>query len=159
MTGDIALYEYANGAVLDKKNILLAVRYALANRTPERLCNLFSEDVVFETEQSTFSGPDETIKGLESLCCEDHNNFAAELSTVEGSDDAAHPAGLVCLALKKNDLPEMVLFVDLNENGQMTRICCEPMKNYRIAAETGCEDAELDNSMTGGKDECRKDGE
>ncbi len=131
LSGDVAIYEYNNGIVLDEKNNLALVRYTLQKGDPERLRFALSEtaEYVSDASDAIFSGADEIIERFKYVRKSNPDTkYFAQMATISSVDDGdgelPYSAGQRCIVLSEDEEDNYVsiVFVDVNDSGHIQKI-------------------------------------
>lgn len=141
ISADAAIGEYENGIVKDFDHDLRLVRFTLAKGETERLRSVLTADSVYETDTSGNScyGADEIIDRL-TYVCENHEGkyiaHLAEITELAGSG-LEYPVGTKCIVLadKEEDNYESIVFVSVDEDGNISRIHVSTDSRYRFRIE------------------------
>ncbi len=147
--GDTLIYEYENGMVIDKKNNMMAVRYAFSSGRVKRLLPIMADDCRFYTDayDMEITGKEDIVKYL----VEKYRHITEEEKTKEftayafvNNDDGEtekygleHKRGEPCVAIGLNDGNQegwsQFVFLDYGEDEKITRIHMTDAVNYRFS--------------------------
>lgn len=141
LSGDAAIYEHENGIVRDEKNDLQIMRYTFVKGDAERLRTVLSDDIVYASETSgkVFTGKDDVINRLKYVRENADVEYFAHMATIIAVDDGEealpYPVGTRCIviAVEKPDKYESVAFLELNEDGNISKINISRNSRYHFA--------------------------
>lgn len=141
LSGDAAIYEYENGIVKDEKNNLQIMRYTFVKGDAERLRPVLSDDVVYasETTRMVFTGKDDVINRLKYVGENADVEYFAYMATIVSVDDGEevlpYPVGTRCivLAIEKPNEYESVVFLEMDEDGNISKINISRNSRYHFA--------------------------
>ncbi len=141
LSGDVAILDYEKGIVRDEEHNLCALRYMFSGDDPERIRNILSDDCIYVAEYNgtVFSGPDAVIERMKYVQKKHSEQYFAHLATIASVDggDAKldYSAGKRCLVLASGaeEKYESIAFIDVNEEGNITRIVTSVEPRYHFA--------------------------
>lgn len=131
LSGDVAIYEYGEGLVLDEKNDLALVRYVLQAGKSERLRYVLTKDAEYVSDASAavYRGPDEIIDRLQYVRDANHDTeFFTQMATITSIDDGEvelpYSVGQRCIILSENEIDNYIsiVFVNVDESGHIQKI-------------------------------------
>lgn len=130
LSGDVAIYEYENGIVLNEEHNLRVLRTVFCGNDPERARSILSDNCVYcaEYNNKQYNGPDEILNRLKYVNeAIEAETFAhrAKISFIEDGDEKLdYGVGKECLVLAtgEEDNYQSIVFIDVNEEGYVTRI-------------------------------------
>lgn len=141
ISADAAIGEYENGIVKDFDHDLRLVRFTLAKGEAERLRSVLTADSVYETDTSgnSFHGAGEIIDRLAYVCENHEGKYIAHLAeiTEHAEPGLEYPIGTKCIVLADNeeDNYESIVFVSVDEDGNISRIHVSTDSRYRFRIE------------------------
>lgn len=141
LSGDAAIYEYENGIVRDEKNNLQIMRYTFIKGDADRLRPVLSDDIVYasETTGMVFTGKDDVINRLKYVREYADVEYFAHMATIvdidDGEDVLPYPVGTRCivLAAEKPDKYESVVFLEMDNDGNISKINISRNSRYHFA--------------------------
>ncbi len=139
LSGDVAIKEYDEGIVRDFEHNLKLLRYTISKGDPERLASVLADNVVYETDtyDKKYVGAREIIERFIYV----HNNRDSEYTTYYATvaatdeDDMEYPVGTRCIILANGETEddyESIAFIDVNDNGMISRIKISRDSRYRF---------------------------
>lgn len=161
LSGDAAIYEYDHGIVLDEAHDLSILRSTFAGGDPERVRFVFAEDATYLAEYNnvTYTGRDAIIDRLKYVAEAADDKYFAYLATISSVDDGdeslPYGAGRRCIVLAsgEEDHYESIAFVDINENGRISKLLTSTNSRYHFRIDekpkpkTPLDDIELPESV------------
>ena len=141
ISADAAIGEYENGIVKDFDHNLRLVRFTLAKGEAERLRSVLTADSVYETDTSgnSYHGADEIIDRLAYVCENHEGKYIAHLAEITELAESGleYPVGTKCIVLADNeeDNYESIVFVSVDEDGNISRIHVSTDSRYRFRIE------------------------
>lgn len=143
LSGDVAIYEYNEGFVLDEEHDLSLLRYSMAKGDPERLRPALAKNAVYSSELSgeNYQGPDAIILRIRYVKENAEPAYLVEKGTITSIDDGeeilSYGVGTRCLILYAGDYdhPESLLFTDTDKDGKVTRILTTDNSRYHFRAD------------------------
>lgn len=140
LSGDAAIYDYADGVPHDPANNLRALRSVLIRGEANRMRRILAPDVWFETAtyQTKYNGPNEVIERFQHVYDHCKAKCYAHYATI--SDDSAsgldYGPGSRCLVLAYGEPEkyESIVFVDNSDDGMITAIKLynDPAYRFRL---------------------------
>ena len=129
LSGDVAIYDYNKGIVMDEEHHLSLLRYSLISGEAERLGRVLSDSSEYVSERSDsakFSGKKEIIDRI-NLVNESYSDskIFAHLGTIisidDGEEELGYGVGKRCMVIAYNTPHEYnaIAFIDTNENTGM----------------------------------------
>lgn len=128
LCGDVAIRGYENGVVKDFDHDLRLLRYSMGKGDPERLAKVLAPDVVYETDTSgkRYHGPREIIERFHYIHENREQEYQTYLATISTLDEPEleYPVGTRCIVLQDRESQhcESIAFINVNEDGMITRI-------------------------------------
>ena len=161
LSGDPAIYEYDKGIIRDEEHDLAAMRYMYSGNDPERIRSILSDDCVYYTEyhDMTFTGPDAIIERMKIVQRDHKGKYYAHLATIDSVDDGDkeldYKKGKRCIILASGEETkfESIAFIDINDDGYISRILTTSEPRYRFVVdkkpepENPLEDVKLPESV------------
>lgn len=141
ISADAAVGEYGNGMIKDFDHDLKLLRYTVEKGAAERLRSVLSETAVYKTATSgkSYFGPDEIIARFDHVHEHHKGTYIAHMAeiTETDADGMDYPVGTRCLVLADNeeDNYESIMFIDTDEDGEITRITVETDSRYHFRIE------------------------
>ena len=141
ISADAAIGEYENGIVKDFDHNLRLVRFTLAKGEAERLRSVLTADSVYETDTSgnSYHGADEIIDRLAYVCENHEGKYIAHLAEITELAESGleYPVGTKCIVLADNeeDNYKSIVFVSVDEDGNISRIHVSTDSRYRFRIE------------------------
>ncbi|MBP3633374.1 MAG: hypothetical protein J6J43_02235 [Oscillospiraceae bacterium] len=141
LSGDVAIYEYANGIVRDEEHNLSLLRYILQEGDPKRMQAVLKDSSVYVSEASgkEWVGAKEIIGRLQFVReANPERDYFAHLATITGVDDGgeelAYGVGQRCviLAEEKADNYVSIGFLDMDEEGYITKLTISVNSRYHF---------------------------
>ena len=138
LSGDVAIYEYEKGYIKDYEHDLRAVRQVLEKGNAERIRSILAQDACYDSVASKqpMIGPDSIITRFNKISNEVKGEITTYLAAISSADDQSHscPVGTRCLVLcyDSDDVYDSLLFLELNEANDITRIVTTDDKSYRF---------------------------
>ena len=137
LSGDAAIYEYHEGPIRDFEHNLRLVRAVLAGDNPDRMKRVLAENAVYETDSynTRFDGPEAIIERFHYVLNHRANRYITRLATLrESSTGQEYPPFARCITLTDEAVGEVesLCFVDVNEDGLITRIKISTDEGYRF---------------------------
>lgn len=141
LSGDVAINEYKDGFVRDKKHNLAALRHTLQNGEPERLRLILSDDAEYYSEwtDTTYRGRDEIIERLNFVkSANTQRDFFAHYATVtsvdEGEEELPYKVGERCIviALETEENYDSICFMECGEDELITKITVTRNSRYHF---------------------------
>ena len=146
LSGDVAIFEYENGIIKDSEHDLRLVRQALVGKEPKRLRSVLAEESRYESKfsKTVYIGANEIIERFTELQNKMSEKCFAHMATIISvdSDELAYGIGKRCLILCYDDetVYHSLLFIDVNESGDITRIFVDNDNRYHFKIDkTDCE--------------------
>lgn len=128
LSGDVAIHEYENGIVKDFDHNLRLLRYTLVEGDPERLSQVLDVNAIYETDHydRPFSGARAIIDRFTYVRNHGSSEYVAHMAVISEVDysELEYPVGTKCIVLADGepDNFESIVFMDVNEEGMITRI-------------------------------------
>ena len=126
LSGDAAIGEYTDGAVKDFDHDLRLIRYSFEKGEAERLRSVLSPDATYESEPTGafLTGPDEIIQNIDYVTANVKKKYRTVFATIKEADGPEYPAGTRCIVLAREgeDRFESIAFIEVNDDGLITRI-------------------------------------
>lgn len=137
LSGDVAIYEYENGAIKDFEHNLQLLRYTLVKGDPERLKSVLTTSTIYSTETTgeELVGADRIIERINYVHENRENEYYANFATITTVDaELDYPVGTRCIVLSpgKEENYESIVFIDVNEVGIIERIKVSTDKRYHF---------------------------
>lgn len=141
LSGDVAIYEYENGLVLNEEHDLMAVRYAFSGGDPQRILSIFAPDAKLRGEgrpgEATVDKISSFFRELGEIVKSKNGTITARMARVASVRDAAatkYAPGKRCLAVYVSvPAPSTdYVFIDVNSSGKITEIYFDSGKNYQF---------------------------
>ena len=137
LSGDVAIYEYENGAVKDFQHDLQLLRYTFTEGDSERLRSVLTDQTLYSTETSgkEFLGADSIVEKIKYVQENHGEEYYAHLATITAADDKLeYPAGTRCLVLAsgEEDNYESIAFINVNAEGMIERIKISTDSRYHF---------------------------
>ena len=145
ISGDVAINEYTDGIVKDFDNNFRLMRQVITNGEAERMHPVLSEDAVYISDSSkkTYTGAEEIIERFNYVHGANDKCLATPATIISlDSDELKYPVGTRCLLISYNDNAEYkaIVFIDLDENGDIKRIYVTTDSRYHFKADEKIED-------------------
>ena len=147
--GDTLLYEYDKGMVIDKKNDLMAVRYAFSSGKIKRLLSIMTDNCRFYTDahDKKIIGKEEIVKYLEEKYrhitedahCEQFTAYGFVVNNDEEIEQYGlkHRCGETCIAIGLDDGKQkgwsQFVFLDFDEEEKISGINFINGDHYRFS--------------------------
>lgn len=151
LSGDAAIYEYEHGFVLNEQNNLTILRDTFAGEDPERIRWVLAENASYHAEYNsmTYTGRAAIINRLKDVIETSGVQRFAYLATIisvdEGAERLPYAAGRRCIviAAEEEHRYESIAFVDLDENGCISRLVTTQNGRYhfRLDGEVAAKDS------------------
>ena len=127
LSGDLAIDEYEDGIIRDHEHDLKLLRYTFMKGEEERLKSVLKQDTLYvsETTGKEFLGPDEIINKIRYVRERNKDNLTSKLATITDSEESLeYGVGTRCfvLAYSKERNYEAIVFIDVDEEGMISRI-------------------------------------
>lgn len=160
LSADAAIDEYGKGAVKDFDHDLRLLRYTLQKGQAERLRSVLAENCIYETDTSgsSYRGADEIIDRFNYVAENHEGEYFAHLAEITEIDEESleFPVGTRCivLAADEEDHYESIVFVTVDEEGNIARIKVSTDSRYHFRIEypervkTPLDDIEVPESVT-----------
>ena len=140
LSGDVAIYEYENGAIKDFDHDLRLLRHTFSNGEADRLRSVLTESAIYETETTgnAYIGPDSIVKRLNYVHENSEAKYYAHLATITEAENKEFGVGTRCIVLASGEEKhyESIAFVSVNDNGMIDRIKVSTDSNYRFKIDT-----------------------
>lgn len=138
LSGDAAIYDYDHGIVKDEEHNLKALRYSMTGGDANRLYSILADDVEYTSEVTgkTIAGKENVVNRIDYVNNNAEEKYYSHLATItdikDGDDDLEYPVGKRCviLAFGEEDNFESILFIDCDEEGNVTRILTSKESRY-----------------------------
>ena len=158
LSGDLAIDEYEDGPVKDREHDLMLLRYTFAKGEEERLKTVLREDAVYYSDATgkKIEGRDNIITRIryvnDNRGCDIGTNMATIVEAGEGTE---YEPGTRCfvLAYGENRDYDAIIFIDVDEDGMISRIKTSTDSRYRFQVDKeappirNIEDFELPDSV------------
>ena len=142
LSGDAAIYGYEKGLVKNAENNLKLVAYTLESGDPERLRSVAAKDFRYHSDSSgkDIGNIDEYIefaKLVRANAKPAHTDYAEIKEIAEGEEELEYPVGTRCALIryKGEEDYDAIIFVDTDEEGNISRILLSREGRYRFAVE------------------------
>ena len=137
LSGDLAIDEYENGIIKDHEHDLMLLRYTFEKGEEERLRSVLKEDASYisETTGKQFSGADEIISQIRYVIDNRNCDIVTKLATItETEEGMEYDSGTRCfiIAYGKNKPFEAIVFIDVDEEGMISRIKISKDSRYHF---------------------------
>ena len=144
LSGDVAIYDYENGKVLDEKNDLALLRAVFSGGDPQRLGAALNEDVIFTSESNgrQYSGKQAVIDRISTVTTrikdDPENKCFAHYATITKIQDGEAPLpygpGARCLALAYGEPKnyEGIAFIDIDKDGRIEKLTISTSPRYHF---------------------------
>lgn len=140
LSGDAAIYEYAQGMVLDEANDLSILRSTLAGADPERIRYVFAEGATYlaEYNNKTYTGRDAIIDRLKCVAEAADGKYFAHLATIisvdEGDEPLSYGAGKRCIVIAYGEEHsyQSIAFADIDEEGRISKLVTSDNSRYHF---------------------------
>ncbi len=139
LAGDAAIYQYDRGIVKDFDHNLKLLRYSFTKGEPQRLRSVLADDVIYETDTSgkSYCGADSIIERFEYIHEHREREYFTHFATIVSVDDPSlvYPVGTRCivLAAEREDDYESIAFLEVNDEGMITKIKISTDGRYHFA--------------------------
>ena len=138
ISGDVAIAEYAGGAIKDHDLKLL--RYVISSGKSDKLFGVLKEYTLYQSDSSgrEFVGPKaitERIKYVhDNLAEDDRCTVSFATITQANHENAVYPVGTRCLVLSysKTEDFESIIFIDVDAEGMITHIKVSTDAGYKF---------------------------
>lgn len=148
LSGDVAIYEYEKGIVLDETNDLSILRSTIAGADPERIRLVFAENATYlaEYNNAIYTGRDAIIERLKDVIDSAEDKIFAHLATIvsvdEGDEPLPYGTGKRCIVIAygEEDNYNSIAFTDFDEEGRISKLttCANPRYHFRIDEKPEC---------------------
>ena len=142
LSGDAAIYEYADGIVKNLDNNFKLLRYTIAKGEAERLRKVLTDDAEYFSESSnkTYIGKDAIIERFQFI----HTNmgektFAYPATITEIDDDSLYyKVGTRCIVISYNEANNYsaIAFIDVTDEGKINKITISTDGRYHFSIDT-----------------------
>ncbi len=137
ISGDLAIDEYEKGIIRDHEHDLRLLRYTFEKGEEERLKTVLCDDTVYTSEQSgkELIGSDAILKHIRYVTDNRNGDLATAMATItEAEDGMEYTPGTRCflLAYGKDKNFEAIVFIDVDENGMISRIKISTDSRYHF---------------------------
>ena len=139
LSGDVAIYEYEKGVVHDEEHNLRALRDVLAGGDAERIRSILSGEAEYFVgcRKERFNGADAIIaqlKHIQEMQTGEQFAHMATISDTEGETEYGKGKRCVVHAAGKTNNYQSIAFLDLDENGNISRLATsdDPRYHFRI---------------------------
>lgn len=129
ISGDVAIYDYKDGIVKNFDNNLRLLRYTMAGGDPLRLKSVLADNAVYETDTGgmKYDGPQKIIDKFIYIHENREEKYTTYYATIVKTDidNMEYPVGTRCIVLAAGDAEddyESIAFIDVNDDGMITRI-------------------------------------
>lgn len=163
--GDALIDEYEEGIVINKKNNLMAVRYALSSGRVKRLLPVLADDCTLysEARDMTVSGKEAVVDYLDerSRGIADQRKMYTIYGIIKNSEketadyNLKYKAGERCIVIGKGEISEgdysQIVFLDFDEGEKIRRIYLSSDSNYRFDKYASWEEMDRNSPENRGK--------
>jgi hypothetical protein len=153
LQGDVAIYDYENGAIFDEEHDLRLLRFFFEKGGVERLSAAFAENVQYHSDykETTYSGRDDVLERLKYVHNVRANKYFAHMATISEVDgkDLEYAVGKRCVVLqdeKESDY-ESVVFIDVNDKGKIAHMHITTESRYHFTIDKTPEPNDIFSDM------------
>ena len=155
LSADAAIREYTDGIIKDEEHHLQLLRHVFVTGEADRLRFMLAEDAqyVSENSNSTYHGVEEIIERLKYVHRQTKYTYYAHLTIIskvdDGEEELDYNKGKRCVVLA-SDKPEnyqSIAFIEVNEQGLITRILTTAEERYHFATDRVTEEEECSETF------------
>ncbi len=140
ISGDAAIYEYEKGIVLDEANDLSILRSTFAGADAERIRFVFAENAAYlaEYNNAAYAGRGAIVDRLKYITANAKRKCFAHQAVISSVDDGEEslPYGVgkkcIVIAYGEEDNYESIAFIDIDENGRISRLVTSANSRYHF---------------------------